>query len=480
MPRVRVGSAEIDLTLKTAKFTRAVEQTRKQVKTMKDRFDTAARSVLNLNTAMAAIAAGAALRASKAIFDLGAAVEETGSKFDTVFGTNNKAVQSALNQFSALAGLSKRAAQEVTATTGAIVQGFGIVGRQSAALSVEVTQLAADLASFNNVPVAETARAIQAGLTGEMESLKRLGIAVLDADVKKRALVMSGKALTSQLTAGDIVMARFALITERAGVQVGDLQRTSATAAAEARTLGAELTTLKETMANQLLPVGARVVGWLNDMIAKARELLAPIRKWNLQQQTVAAAIAGTDEELKASLDALNAYSNSLRDAAAGTEDLGSALAGAGRGAAPAVLPAITDVNAKLLEARLQLPRVSDAFEIAADGVERLANETARAANQQSRLNSLQSKFSAISRAVSFIPGLGGFGGIVGQVAGAVGAASGLQENFAPVAEAAGGGSTIVVSVPAARDPMTFARDAQWQRAIAETNRNLRANGALP
>src|SRR5690606_10879787 len=133
------------------------------------------------------------------------------------------------------AGLSERQAREITATTGAIVQGMGLAQDASAGYAEEIARLAGDLSSFNNIPIEETARAIQAAITGERESLKRLGVVILETDVQARAMLDTGKRRAEQLTQEEKAIATLALITERAGVAVGDLERTQDSAANRAR-----------------------------------------------------------------------------------------------------------------------------------------------------------------------------------------------------------------------------------------------------
>jgi len=117
--------------------------------------------------AMAALAGATGFAyASKKVFDLGAAVEETASKFRTVFGPEAERAQGFLDDFASAAGLSNREAQDLLATTGAIVQGMGLAGEASRKYAEQVVRLAGDLSSFNNIPIEETSRAIQAAITG--------------------------------------------------------------------------------------------------------------------------------------------------------------------------------------------------------------------------------------------------------------------------------------------------------------------------
>lgn len=214
--------------------------------------------LLSLKTAFSAMLAVFAFRrlaeVTKSIFDLGAAVSETQSKFSTTFGAASNQVQGFLDQFANMAGLSRVVAQDLTSTTGAIIQGLGFTQQASADLSEQVVRMAGDFASFNNIDTAETLNAVTTALVGEREQMKRLGVVLLEADVQQRALLETGKANARQLTQQDKTLASLSLIYEKAGVQMGDLTRTQDSAANKAKQLGATWTDLRNIASLILLP----------------------------------------------------------------------------------------------------------------------------------------------------------------------------------------------------------------------------------
>ena len=237
---------------KAVKDLTGLEQTAKRLRT---KFGTLEAGTISLSGAMGVMAgAGGLALVSKQMFELGSGAAETASKFTTTFGMASSSVQDFIDDFGTLAGLSREQAQEITATTGAIAQGMGFAQQASADFAVQAVQLAGDLSSFNNIPVADTARAIQAAVTGEREQLKRLGIVVREVDVQQRAMALSGKSSLGAITQQEKAAATMQIIMERAGVAVGDLARTQDSAANRARQLGAQFQNVKETLAVALLP----------------------------------------------------------------------------------------------------------------------------------------------------------------------------------------------------------------------------------
>ena len=260
-----LSKLRIELDVSTAGFTAGIRKVEKGLKGMRDRMVAASKASIDLRTALASIA-GVGFVAKK-LFDLGSAVEETGSKFRTVFGESSKAVQGFIDNFATMAGLSEEAAQGVLATTGAIAQGMGFAQEASAQFATEIVRAAGDLSSFNNIPIAETSLAIQAALTGEREQLKRMGIVVREVDVQLQAFANTGKTVAAELTNQEKATATLQLITERAGFAIGDLVRTQDSAANQARALAAELQNLANEIASALLPAFSTAIPLMRDFI---------------------------------------------------------------------------------------------------------------------------------------------------------------------------------------------------------------------
>ena len=460
-------------------------------------------------------AAGIAV-ATKRVFELGSTVEETGSKFRTVFGQSTGEVDAFIAKFGTLAGLSREQAQAVVATTGSIAQGMGIAQRASAAFAVDVTKLAGDLASFNNVPIAETSRAVQAALTGERESLKRLGIVILETDVQKRALIDTGKSHVSQITQEEKAYATLKLITERAGVAVGDLARTSDSAANRARALQAEIRTLAESLSVALLPAMAFVlekviafVGGMKIWIAEIRLGWATLQFW--KESLIGSAESMLAAEVRMEQMILDLVHVKAEVAGLGTSlgSLNNTLAGSGAAGAPSTAAAINVANVANRTFASQLPGITSGVTLLTSAQHALAAATNQAADAQERQNSAQQKFGAIGGALGFlssVPGLGFLSGPIGLLSGGASSFFGLQGAFGGGRAAGGpvsagtsymvgergpemfvpsrpgtivpnGGMSPVINVGPARDPVTYGRDQQWVRAVVEAFRTAEEGG---
>ena len=213
--------------------------------------------------------AGGAIFATKAIIDfsrsaLEAAVsaEEAGAAFDTTFGTAAVRASAFLEDFANKAGLTVGEAKQLQATLGAVAQGIGFTQEASADLSIELTKIAADVASFSNISAGAepVLNAFRSALVGEREALKSYGIAITEAEVQSKAFEITSKRNTDELTRQDKALATLALIQDKAAVQIGDLDRTAGSFANQSRALNAELRQLREEIGEELIPVAAELL----------------------------------------------------------------------------------------------------------------------------------------------------------------------------------------------------------------------------
>lgn len=266
-----IGTATVELDGDTKGFDNALVSAQKELKglgrKLRTQFTTVTNSAITLSGALKLLGGVTAFGfAANQIFKIGAAVDETASKFRTVFGPATADAQRFITEFANVAGLTETAARDLLATTGSIVQGMGASQAASAEFAEEIVRLSGDFASFNNIPIAETSRAVQAALTGERESLKRLGIVINEADVQRRAFTQTGKDSAKELTALEKATATLSLIQERAGVAVGDLERTMDSQANVANRLRAEFGDLVDGLATGLSPAFGVILGDLAKM----------------------------------------------------------------------------------------------------------------------------------------------------------------------------------------------------------------------
>ena len=148
-------------------------------------------------------------------------LEESLSKTNVVFGALSKNVQNFATNAPQALGLSTAAALEATSTFGNLFVALGLTQAEAADLSPEIVQLAADLASFNDIEVGDAIEKLRSGLVGEAEPLRVLGVNINEATTKAKAFELGLVGANGVVSEAAKVQARYALILEQTGTAAG-------------------------------------------------------------------------------------------------------------------------------------------------------------------------------------------------------------------------------------------------------------------
>ena len=229
------------------------------------------------------------LAAGVAAFKLGSDLEESISQSGTVFGAEaGKIIEASENVNDAF---SQADFLGFAGNIGDIAQGLGIAQSESDDLALSVIGLGQDLSSFKNVPVDQAVNAITSALTGERESLKSLGIVLKDTDVKQRALELGLWDGVEALSSSAQAQATMSLITEKSANSIGDFDRTSEGAANKSRILAANVKDMAASFGTKLLPIGEKILSWLNKLVGFFTNLPGPVQNVILVVAGLAAAL---------------------------------------------------------------------------------------------------------------------------------------------------------------------------------------------
>lgn len=226
-------------------------------------------TTLAVGVVVGAIAAGAAIVAMLAkTIKPASDLSETVSKIGVVFGEQSKTVLEFGQNAATSLGMSSNAALTAAGTYGNLFRSMGMTEDKSAEMSTGLVTLAADLASFNNMNPTEVLDKLRAGLVGEAEPLKALGVNINEAVLKEKALEMGLWNGKDALDANAKAQAAYALIMEQTTLAQGDFERTSDGLANQQRILAAQSENLKAKIGTALLPVLSFGAKMLNEFLA--------------------------------------------------------------------------------------------------------------------------------------------------------------------------------------------------------------------
>jgi phage-related minor tail protein len=200
-------------------------------------------------------------------------LNETVSKVGVVFGDQSSRVMEFGKTSATALGMSENAALSAVGTYGNLFVSMNMSTDKAADMSMGLVTLAADLASFNNMDSTEVLDKLRAGLTGETEPLKALGVNLNAAMVEAKALEMGLLGVDGELSASAKAQATYALVLDQTKTAQGDFARTSDGLANSTRIAKAEFENISAQLGQSLLPIATDLMkalipllNWFNDL----------------------------------------------------------------------------------------------------------------------------------------------------------------------------------------------------------------------
>lgn len=225
-------------------------------------FDQVKRAVTVASVAVVGFAAAFGKQAVQAASDL----NETLTKSQVIFGDSAAEIENFGKTASVALGQSQRQAIDAASTFAVFGKSAGLAGADLVNFSTEFTQLASDLASFNNTTPEEAIIALGAALRGESEPIRRYGVLLNEATLKQAALELGIiKTTTQALTPQQRVLAAQAEIFKQTSDAQGDFARTSDGLANQSRILKAQLEDVSAEIGQKLLPFIVNLTKYVNE-----------------------------------------------------------------------------------------------------------------------------------------------------------------------------------------------------------------------
>lgn len=204
------------------------------------------------------------------------ALAEATSKVDNVFHGSAEQIHEWAKTTTDSFGISQLAAERFAGNFGNLFTAFGVGEQAAADMSSALVELAADLASFNDTGIEEALAAIQSGLAGEMEPMKRFGAILTVERINAQAYADGIAEIGAKLTIAQKAQATYNLIMKDTANAQGDFARTSDGLANQQRILDAKLEDLTTNLGKGLLPVTLSFVTALNDVATAIGWLVSP------------------------------------------------------------------------------------------------------------------------------------------------------------------------------------------------------------
>ena len=237
--------------------------------------------------------------------------------FGSMSAEVDKFAENALKQF----GLSKLSAKQFASTFMAMSNGMGIAAEAGKNMSLNLTALAGDLASFRNVEQDVAFTALKSVFTGETETLKNFGIVMTEANLEAYALSQGITKSYSAMSQAEKVALRYSFVLNATKGAQGDFARTSNNWANQVRILKEQFKELAGIIGNGLLKVLQPLIILLNKVLGLAISVA----------NSLSQAFGG--KKIKESSTSVSNMASGMSDIASGAEDTSSGLDSADKSA---------------------------------------------------------------------------------------------------------------------------------------------------
>ena len=211
-------------------------------------------SVVRSRLLIYTFAIGGAVRVVNTFLRAAGDLEEQQNKMDVVFGASATMIRNWSEGFADATGRSATELQSFASSVQDILVPIGIFRNDAAMLSKQITELAVDVASFNNRLEPDVMRDFNSALVGNHETVRKYGIVISEARMKlvayRTGITQVGQALSDQ----EKIQARLAIIQNDSSDAIGDAVLTQGSYVNSLKRFQSEVKTLTEIIGSMLLP----------------------------------------------------------------------------------------------------------------------------------------------------------------------------------------------------------------------------------
>ena len=252
----------------------------------------------------------------KQAIDTASQLTEVQNVVDTTFGNYSQMVEDMAKTSIQDYGMSELTVKKISSRFQAMGTAMGFPQKQMAGMSVELTKLAGDMASFYDVSQEDVAKSLQSVFTGETEPVRKFGLDVTNATLKQWALNNGLNANISSMSQAEKAMLRYQYVMSQTTASQGDFAKTSNTWANLVRILAENFKALGSIVGNVLINAFKPVIQFLNKVVVAVTSAVETIAN-------ALGAIFGWTVEVSPG-------GQTLDDTASGMDDIGTSADNAG------------------------------------------------------------------------------------------------------------------------------------------------------
>ena len=252
-------------------------------------------------------------------------LEEVQNVVDVTFGTEgSKKIEKWATEATSKFGLTELQAKRYASTLGAMMKSNGMTEDQILDMSTGLAGLAADMASFYNLPFDEAFSKIQSGMAGMSMPLRQLGIDMTETSISAWAMANGYETAFNKMSEQEQMLVRYKYLMSVTADAQGDFARTSDSYANSQRRIATGIDTLKAQLGEAILPIATMV----SDAVADLLEILTyepPETVFDTAEQAMADA-AGQTAQAQGILGYMDKLVEKYGDEATATGEWATAL----------------------------------------------------------------------------------------------------------------------------------------------------------
>lgn len=207
-------------------------------------------------------------------------VEEMQDMSTAVFKSMTNDVRAWAEETANATNRSKYALEEFAAGFQSFLVPMGLARSEAAEMSMKLTQLTVDLASFKNMSEEDVARKLRSGLAGSTEAVDDLGInlraAALDQELMSRGFEKGARAASEE----EKVVSRLNLMFKASGDAMGNAEKTKNSYENSTKGLAATINDLQIEIGKTLIPALKSMIPVLSDIVKKTTDGIVTFREF--------------------------------------------------------------------------------------------------------------------------------------------------------------------------------------------------------
>lgn len=209
--------------------------------------------------------------------DLSSNLTEVQNVVDTAFGKYKKSIEDFSKVSIPEFGMSELTAKTIAGRFQSMGVSLGYSQKQMSGMSVELTKLAADMASFYNVSQEDVAKSLESVFTGTTMPLRKYGLDLTNATLEEWAHKQGIDAKIKSMSQAEKVMLRYQYVMANTGAAQGDFARTADTWANQVRVLGQNFQVLGSIVGGVLINALKPFVKGINIIMSQVIDFASTI-----------------------------------------------------------------------------------------------------------------------------------------------------------------------------------------------------------